>query len=263
MSQDNPVRIVAEIGVNHNNDMEVAVSLIDWAKSCGCDFVKFQTWRKGRWPDIEHLRLSDADFIKLIRHCVAIDMPWFSTAFDMVSIDSLAELGQLAWKIPSGLSQNTKYLDHVFSQQGEFIFSTGGLDGDQVVEVMNRPAVMAKAHETTFLHCVSEYPPEYESVNLRSMLFFGDIPFGISDHTPGIEVPIAAVALGARMVEKHFTLDRGAIGPDHKASIEPHEMRQMVQCIRNIEKAMGPGGKWPTPKERAGRAALLQRMEDV
>jgi N,N'-diacetyllegionaminate synthase len=267
--------IIAEAGVNHNGDMALARRLIDVAAEAGADLVKFQTFSADRLVTaqagkadyqtkttdaaesqhamIHRLELTREMHEALIAHCESRGIQFFSTAFDPASIDLLFELGLDRFKIPSGEITNLPYLRHMGRYGKPVILSTGmatlgeieaALD---VLEQAGTPRTLA-----TVLHCNTEYPTPMADVNLRAMLAIRDafgVPVGYSDHTLGIEVAVAAVALGATVIEKHFTLDRNLPGPDHRASLEPAELGAMVAAIRNIEKALGDGIKRPSASE--------------
>lgn len=264
------VTIIAEAGVNHNGSIEIARQLVDKAVEAGVDIIKFQTFKSeklvsksarqaeyqkkniGTKSDdsqlsmLKKLELSEQDHVELMAYCKQKGIKFFSTAFDMDSIDYLHSLNMGLWKIPSGEITNYPYIKKI-AQYGEpVILSTGMCEMDDIsaaVSVLLKYGV--KREQITILHCNTEYPTPYEDVNLRAMNTIKDkfnANVGYSDHTKGIEVPIAAVALGASVIEKHFTLDRKMEGPDHKASLEPDELKAMVSAIRNIEKAVGGDG---------------------
>ncbi len=268
--------IIAEAGVNHNGDISLAKKLIVAAADAGADLVKFQTFtaknlvsssapkaeyqkkttesNESQLEMIQKLELSREDHAVLIQECSAHGIGFFSTAFDFQSFDLLMELGCLEQiKIPSGELTNLPLLRYMSRFGKPLLLSTGMANlGEieaaiEVVEAAGTPRRLI-----TVLHCTTEYPTPMEDVNLRAMVAmkkaFG-VNTGYSDHTPGIEIPIAAVALGATVIEKHFTLDRNLPGPDHKASLEPHELKAMVEGIRNIERALGDGVKRPSPSE--------------
>jgi N,N'-diacetyllegionaminate synthase len=267
--------IIAEAGVNHNGNLELAMQLIDAAASAGADIVKFQTFsakklvtqnatkaayqKRGTGESetqqemLKGLELSRDDHQLLIKHCQNRSITFLSTGFDISSIDLLIELGINCIKIPSGEITNLPYLRHIGGLGKPVILSTGMAN---LSEIEGAIAVLETAgslrEKITVLHCNTEYPTPMEDVNLRAMQSihqaFG-VQVGYSDHTAGIEVPIAAVALGATVIEKHFTLDRTLPGPDHKASLEPDELAAMVKAIRNIELALGDGIKRPSPSE--------------
>lgn len=270
-----PVTIIAEAGVNHNGSVEAALRLIDEAAAAGADFVKFQTFSASRLATtaaprasyqaaelggqesqqemLRRLELSDQDHKCLWNHCRAKKIKFLSTGFDPESVDFLISLGVDILKVPSGEVTNLPYLRHVGRQGKPVVMSTGmatmGEVEDAIVVLENTGLHRSNL---TLLHCTTEYPTPMADVNLRAMTTLRDafgVAVGYSDHTLGIEVPIAAVALGATVVEKHFTLDRGQVGPDHRASLEPAELRAMVQAIRNIEVALGDGEKRPRPGE--------------
>lgn len=267
---DNHVLIIAEAGVNHNGSIDVAKQLIDKAVGAGADIIKFQTFKSeklvsksakqaeyqkrniGSKADdsqlnmLKKLELSQEDYEELMQYCQQKGIKFFSTAFDMDSIDYLHSLHMGLWKIPSGEITNYPYIRKI-AQYGEpVILSTGMCEMDDICAAMNVLIKFGvKREQITILHCNTEYPTPYKDVNLKAMIALKDefkVEVGYSDHTKGIEVPIAAVALGATVIEKHFTLDRNMEGPDHKASLEPDELRAMVCAIRNIEKAIGGDG---------------------
>lgn len=266
----NHVLIIAEAGVNHNGSIDVAKQLIDKAAEAGADIIKFQTFKSeklvsksarqaeyqkrniGSKADdsqlnmLKKLELSQEDHEELMQYCQQKGIKFFSTAFDMESIDYLHSLHMGLWKIPSGEITNYPYIKKM-AQYGEpVILSTGMCEMDDICAAMNVLIKFGvKREQITILHCNTEYPTPFEDVNLKAMIALKDefkVEVGYSDHTKGIEVPIAAVALGATVIEKHFTLDRNMEGPDHKASLEPDELRAMVCAIRNIEKAVGGDG---------------------
>jgi N,N'-diacetyllegionaminate synthase len=269
------VIIIAEAGVNHNGSMASAKRLIDAAVEAGADYVKFQTFKaetlvtqtaqkaeyqkritdknESQFDMIKNLELDRAAHEELIEYCNSEDIQFLSTAFDHDSIDLLAELDISLFKIPSGEITNLPYLRHIGRMGKPIRLSTGMSTMDEVHSALNiLMEAGAKKNEITILHCNTEYPTPMDDVNLKAMLTMGNelgVNIGYSDHTLGIEVPIAAVAMGATVIEKHFTLDRNLPGPDHAASLEPDELKEMVTAIRNIEKAMGDGVKIPSPSE--------------
>jgi N,N'-diacetyllegionaminate synthase len=278
------VLIIAEAGVNHNGDLALAMKLIDVAAEAGADLVKFQTFsanrlvtkaavkanyqtkttdsRESQHEMLRRLELTEAMHHDLMAHCAARGIGFFSTGFDIESVDLLVELGQNRFKIPSGEITNLPYLRHIGRMGKPVILSTGMAEMEEI------QAAIAALEEAgtpkaiiTVLHCTTEYPTPMAEVNLRAMLSiqktFG-VEVGYSDHTRGIEVAIAAVALGASVIEKHFTLDRNLSGPDHQASLEPEELKAMVAAIRNIEVALGDGVKRLTPSE-AGNRSLARK----
>ena len=267
--------IIAEAGVNHNGDLALARQLIDVAAEAGADLVKFQTFSADRLVTahaskadyqtkttdagesqhamIRRLELTRDMHEALIAHCTSRRIQFFSTGFDPESIDLLVELGLDCFKIPSGEITNLPYLRHVGRYGKPVILSTGMATLGEIEAAL---AVLEQAgtprDRITVLHCNTEYPTPMADVNLRAMLTIRDafgVAVGYSDHTAGIEVAIAAVALGATVIEKHFTLDRNLPGPDHKASLEPDELKAMVMAIRNIEQALGDGIKRPSASE--------------
>ena len=268
--------IIAEAGVNHNGSIETAGQLIETAAEAGADLVKFQTFSADRLVTgsaskadyqlettstsesqhemIRKLELSREMHEELIAHCKKCGVGFFSTGFDPQSVDLLAELGLDRFKIPSGEITNLPYLRHIGQYGKPVILSTGMArlgEIEAALEVLE--ASGTPRERVTVLHCNTEYPTPMADVNLKAMLAIRDalgVQVGYSDHTLGIEVPIAAVAMGATVIEKHFTLDRNLPGPDHRASLEPDELKAMVQAIRNIELALsGDGLKRPSPSE--------------
>jgi N,N'-diacetyllegionaminate synthase len=278
--------IIAEAGVNHNGELALAKRLIDVAAEAGADLVKFQTFSADRQvirtaekadyqnqttdiSESQHemlrrLELSAEMHKELIAHCAARDIGFFSTGFDIESIDLLAGLGQDHFKIPSGEITNLPYLRHIGQLGKAIIISTGMATLGEIetaIDVLERAGTPRTS--ITVLHCTTEYPTPMSEVNLRAMQsihkVFG-VAVGYSDHTRGIEVAIAAVALGATVIEKHFTLDRNLPGPDHKASLEPDQLKAMVAAIRNIEVALGDGIKRPTPSEIKNRPIVRKSL---
>ena len=271
------VLIIAEAGVNHNGSLELAKQLIDRAVEAGVDIIKFQTFKseklvskaakqaeyqqrnigkkdEGQLNMLKKLELSQADHEELISYCNERGIRFFSTAFDMDSIDYLHSLDMGLWKIPSGEITNYPYLRKIAQYNEPVILSTGMCELSDIEAAMKVLLDFGvKKEQITILHCNTEYPTPFADVNLKAMLEIGEkfgIQIGYSDHTKGIEVPIAAVALGATVIEKHFTLDKNMEGPDHKASLEPDELRAMVSAIRNIEQALGSGHKTISESER-------------
>ncbi len=271
--------VIAEAGVNHNGDLDLARQLIDVAADAGADLVKFQTFsasrqatRNARKADyqalatdaaetqhdmLQRLELSEDAHRMLIAHCATRGIGFFSTGFDIECIDLLVSLGMDRFKIPSGEITNLPYLRHVGRLRKPVILSTGMAtlgEIDAAITVLELAGTPRE--QITVLHCNTDYPTPMQEVNLRAMCTMGQVlgvQVGYSDHTTGIEVPIAAVALGASMIEKHFTLSRQMPGPDHQASLEPDELKAMVSAIRNIERALGDGVKRPTPGELKNR----------
>lgn len=268
--------IIAEAGVNHNGDMTLAKELIAAAAAAGADLVKFQTfiaaniisrsapkaeYQKGATDPqesqqemVRKLELTRENHLELIAECKKQGIGFFSTAFDKDSIDLLEELGGSdIVKVPSGELTNLPYLRYLTRHSKHVLLSTGMANLGEIEAAINVVEQAGTSRDKiTVLHCTTEYPTPMEDVNLRAMFNIGKafgVSVGYSDHTAGIEVPIAAVALGATVIEKHFTLDRTMPGPDHRASLEPDELKAMVQGIRNIEKALGDGIKRPSPSE--------------
>jgi len=274
---DGHVMIIAEAGVNHNGSLETARRLIDAACNAGADFVKFQTFkaeklvsknaRKAAYqqqnmPDgestqfdmLRKLELSDDDYFKLRDYANSRSIKFFSTAFDEDGLDFLDALGIIIFKIPSGEITNLPYLKKIASKKKPTILSTGMATLGEIESALNVLLTNGlQRDQITVLHCNTEYPTPFSDVNLKAMNTIGqafNVKVGYSDHTTGIEVPIAAVALGATCIEKHFTLSRDMEGPDHKASLEPEELKAMVTAIRNIESAIGGSGlKEQSPSE--------------
>jgi N-acetylneuraminate synthase/N,N'-diacetyllegionaminate synthase len=271
------VYIIAEAGVNHNGDLEKAIELIDAASQAGADAVKFQSFKADKlvsktakkakyqaanigddddsqYNMLKLLELSEKDHHTLIEQCERRGIQFLSTAFDVDGIDFLDGLKLPFFKSPSGEITNYPYLKRLAEKGKPVLLSTGMAD---MSEVKNAISVLTKygltKRDITVLHCNTEYPTPMEDVNLKAMLSMGKelgVQVGYSDHTLGIEVPVAAVAMGAKVIEKHFTLDRNLIGPDHRASLEPGELKEMVTSIRNIEKALsGNGEKQPSHSE--------------
>lgn len=274
------VLIIAEAGVNHNGSIELAYKLIDAAKEAGADAVKFQSFKadntvskiadkaeyqkqttssdESQYDMIKKLELSIEDHHKLYDYCLEKGIMFLSSPFDLDSIDLLIELGLETIKIPSGEITNLPYLRKIAKYNKNLILSTGMSDIGEIedaLDILNENGT--NKEKVTILHCNTEYPTPYEDVNLLAMQTIKktfDVRVGYSDHTKGIEVPIAAVALGAEVIEKHFTLDRNMDGPDHKASLEPEEFKEMVVAIRNIENALGNGIKKPSLSESKNKA---------
>ena len=267
------VFIIAEAGVNHNGDIRLAYKLVDAAKEAGADAVKFQTFKaenvvskitekaeyqrettnseESQYEMIKKLELSFEDFVKIKDYCDKKGITFLSTPFDYESVDFLESLVPL-YKVGSGEITNLPFLEYIAKKGKPIILSTGMSTLGEVEEAVKTITKVDSSLPLVLLHCVSNYPAKYEDVNLKAMLTLKEafeLPVGYSDHTLGIEIAIAAVALGAKVIEKHFTLDRGLPGPDHKASLEPDELKKMVKAIRNVEKALGSGVKRPTQSE--------------
>lgn len=276
--------IIAEAGVNHNGSFELAERMIYEAKKAGADYIKFQTavpelvissiapkadYQKetteadqSQLEMCKAIHLPLADYARLKEICDSVGIGFMSTPFDLVSIDILAELQQDYFKIPSGEITNLPYLRKIAKTGKPVILSTGMAEISEIrdaIEVLTGTSrkypceSLLKKENLILLHCNTEYPTPFCDVNLSAMISMRDefgLPVGYSDHTSGIEIPVAAVALGASVIEKHFTLDRNLPGPDHKASLEPSELASMIKAIRNIEVALGNGHKQVSNSER-------------
>ncbi|MEE0892887.1 MAG: N-acetylneuraminate synthase [Treponema sp.] len=276
--------IIAEAGVNHNGKLDIALKLCDAAKEAGADVVKFQTWKtekiitrtvaqaeyqtentgktESQFDMLKRLELSYDDFRKIKEYCDKIGIQFASTADEEESLDFLISLGIPFIKIGSGEITNIPYLRIMGSKKLPVIISSGMSTLAEVDTALNELKNVG-ATDITLLHCTTNYPCPMEDVNLNAMITMKNafkLPVGYSDHTKGIEVPIAAVAIGAKVIEKHFTLDRNMKGPDHLASTEPDEFKKMVESIRNIEKAMGNGEKLPTKSEIDISKVVLKRI---
>ena len=267
--------VIAEAGVNHNGNIRIAKQLVDVAALAGADYVKFQTFSADRlvtrtaskagyqkagtdsvesqYEMLKSLELSNEMHIQLIDHCESSGIKFLSTGFDIESVDYLVSLGQKLIKIPSGEITNLPYLRHIGGLGRQIILSTGMSTMQEIGEAL---AILEEAGSTrdqiTVLHCTTEYPTPMVEVNLLAMQSIADafgVNIGYSDHTLGIEVSIAAVSLGAKVIEKHFTIDRDFAGPDHKASLVPEELASLVRAIRNVELSLGTGDKIPTKSE--------------
>ena len=277
------VYIIAEAGVNHNGDINLAYQLVDAAKTAGVDCIKFQTFKsenlvshtaqkaeyqKAATGDssqqdmLKQLELSFGEFVSLKEYCDRKGIFFLSTPFDFESIEFLNSIEMPFWKIPSGEVTNYPYLVALAKTGKPVVMSTGMCEMQEIEDAI---AVLREngASDIKLLHCNTEYPTPYEDVNLKAMKTLRDafgVEVGYSDHTKGIEVPIAAVAMGAAVIEKHFTLDRNMEGPDHKASLEPQELKQMVDSIRHIEAALGSGDKKPSPSEKKNMAVARKSI---
>ena len=288
----NKVFIIAEAGVNHNGSIELAKKLIDIAVEAKVDAVKFQTFKasnlvskNAQKADYQKNNMNDADdsqfnmlkkleldidtHKELIAYCNSKNIMFLSTPFDHDSIELLNDLGLEIFKIPSGEITNLPYLRHIGKLNKKVILSTGMADIGEIEDALD---VLYKAgtkkENITVLHANTMYPTPMEDVNLRAMITIGntfDVAYGYSDHTLGIEIPTAAVAMGASCIEKHFTLDCTMEGPDHKASLEPHELKAMVEAIRNIELALGSSIKKPskseTPNINIARKSIVAKCD--
>ncbi len=277
------VLIIAEAGVNHNGDLETAKALVREAKRAGADIVKFQTAKldslvaacapmaayqkentgvsQSQKEMLSRLLLDFEDFLTLADYCKEVGITFLSTPFDLESIEFLAPLQEI-WKVPSGEITNYPYLTAIAKTHRRVILSTG-MSEPREIEAALRVLKENGAGEITLLHCTTEYPAPIEEVNLRVIPAFREAfgcPVGYSDHTQGIEISLAAVALGATVIEKHFTLDRNMPGPDHKASLEPDELCALVSGVRKVALALGDGVKRVTPSERKNRAVARKSI---
>jgi len=278
--------IIAEAGVNHNGDLDLAKQLINSAADAGADLVKFQTLNANRQVTrtakkadyqtqttsstesqhamLRRLELTEEMHHQLIAHCLTQNIGFLSTGFDIESVDLLVSLGQECFKIPSGEITNLPYLRHIGQLGKTVILSTGMATLGEIeaaIEVLEQTGT--RRAKVTVLHCTTEYPTPMNEVNLRAMQSIHaafDVEVGYSDHTEGIEIAIAAVAMGASVIEKHFTLDRTFPGPDHQASLEPAELKAMVTAIRNIEIALGDGIKRLTPSEARNKPVARKSL---
>lgn len=289
VGEGEPCFIIAEAGVNHNGDISLARKLIDVASKAGADAVKFQTFRveelvtagsekaqyqkettgtdESQFEMLEKLELGQEKFKQLFAYAREKGILFLSSSFDSGSVDLLGDLGVSAFKIPSGEITNTPLLKYIARKRRPAILSTGMStlgEVEEAVTVLREEGL----GEIVLLHCVSSYPTRIEDTNLRvmtTMRYIFNLPVGLSDHTVGISVPIAAVALGACVIEKHFTLDKKLPGPDHRASLEPEELKEMVAAIRDIEGALGDGIKRPTKEEeenkKVARRSLVARVD--
>lgn len=286
----NKVTIIAEAGVNHNGSLVIAKKLIDIATVAGADYVKFQTFTasnqvtpyaqraeyqkvnsaggNSQYELLKNLELTEEMHYQLLDYCNKNSIGFLSTGFDIESVNFLSKLGQKTFKVPSGEITNLPYLRNLARKSDNVILSTGIStlgEIESALDVLLSTGI--KRNQVTILHCTSDYPASMNDVNLKAMTSiatsFG-VAVGYSDHTNGIEIPIAAVALGATIIEKHFTVDRRMLGPDHKASIEPSELTAMIKAVRNIEIALGDGIKKPTLGELKNktlvRKSIVARM---
>lgn len=278
------VYIIAEAGVNHNGDVNRAKQMIIEAKKAGADAVKFQTFvsknlvsffapkaqyqiqttgkAESQLEMLQKLELSFEHFTMLSQFAKEAAIDFLSTPFDLDSIDFLTKLNMPLWKIPSGEITNLPYLWKIAATKKPIILSTGMSTMEEIGEALEIFKDYDRG-DITLLHCNTEYPTPFSDVNLRAMLSIRDsfgVNVGYSDHTVGIEIPIAAVALGACVIEKHFTLDKTLPGPDHKASLEPDELATMVSAIRNVEQAIGDGVKQPSQSELKNRAIVRKSI---
>lgn len=278
------VIIIAEAGVNHNGSFELAKKMVDAAKEAGVDYVKFQTFNPKKLVSkyaekaeyqkettgsdetqlqmLQKLTLTEDNFLSLHDYCREVGIGFISTPFDLDSITFLETFDMDFWKVPSGEVTNLPYLEAIARTKRKVVMSTGMCDVNEIqdaIEVLEKNGTT----EIILLHCNTQYPTPYEHVNLKAMNSIKDAlhkEVGYSDHTQGIEVPIAAVAMGATVIEKHFTLDKNMEGPDHKASLNPSELQQMVVAIRNIEQAIGNGLKEPSSSEMANKGVARKSI---
>lgn len=278
------VYIIAEAGVNHNGKLDLALKLCDAAKEAGVDAVKFQTWKtenivtksaamaayqeentgkeQSQFDMLKELELSYAEFDTINGYCKKIGIQFLSTPDEEESLDYISSLNLPFLKIGSGEVTNIPYLRTIGGKHQKVVVSTGMSTLSDVERAYNT-LIESGAKEVALLHCTTNYPCPYNEVNLKAMQTLKSAfkcRVGYSDHTMGIEVPIAAVAMGAEIIEKHFTLDKNMEGPDHKASLDPVELKQMVESIRNIEKALGDGIKRPNASEQKNAEVVLKRI---
>lgn len=281
---DEKCLIIAEAGVNHNGRLDLALQLCDAAKKAGADVVKFQTWKtesiitgkvaqadyqkentgrsESQFAMLKKLELSYDDFAQIKRHCDSIGITFASTADEAESLDFLVTLGIPFIKVGSGEIGNISFLRHIGGKGLPVVLSTG-MSTLSDIEFSLHALREGGASDITLLHCTTSYPCLFEDVNLKAMLTLKEafrLPVGYSDHTPGHIVSVAAVAMGASIIEKHFTLDKDMEGPDHKASLDPKELQELVQNIRILETAMGDGDKKPADVERAISKVVLKRI---
>lgn len=272
-----PIQVIAEAGVNHNGDLDLALKMAEAAKAAGADIVKYQTFQpealssryagKAAYQEettapgesqlemLKKLTLPPEGYRRLKARCDEIGIVFLSTPFDLESVAFLDGIDMPFWKVPSGEATNLPYLLAIARTKKPVVLSTGMCEMGEIQAAMD----VLRANGTpkiTLLHCNTEYPTPYGDVNLRAMAAMRErfgVDVGYSDHTPGMEVPIAAAAMGAVIIEKHFTLDRNMEGPDHKASLEPDELAAMVKAVRHIEAALGDGEKRMSPSEAKNR----------
>lgn len=288
------VKIIAEAGVNHNGSIPIAKRLIEEAKWAGADAVKFQTYtlselvvkkadkadyqkkntkeEETQYDMLKKFLLSKEEWLELLDYCRQKEITFLSSPFDLKSIDFLQELGVELFKVPSGQITDYCYLKKLAQLHKPIILSTGMATIEEISEALHVLKGSRKTEDDTkkepkpditLLHCTSDYPAKMEEVNLKAMLQLQTVfqkPVGYSDHTEGVEVAIAAVSLGAAVIEKHFTLDRNLPGPDHKGSLLPAELRQLVKSVRNIEKALGDGIKRPTDSEQKNKRSVRKSL---
>lgn len=278
--------IIAEAGVNHNGKIDIAKLLINEAFACGADAIKFQIFKgeniiskyakKAKYqlkttnPDenqlemIKKLELKEEEFLELKNYCDGVGIIFMASVFDIWSIEFLLKIGIKIFKIPSGEITNYPYLKYLGSLNKQIIMSTGMANLGEIEDALDiLTSSGTKKENITLMHCITEYPSPYEEVNLNAMITLKEafkMNVGYSDHTLGIEIPIAAVALGAKIIEKHFTLNKNMEGPDHKASLDTSEMKKMIMAIRNLEKALGNGIKKPSISEIKNREVVRKSI---
>ena len=278
------VCIIAEAGVNHNGDFNLAKKMVDVAKAAGVDYIKFQTFvpkklvsrfaekadyqketteaNESQLQMLKKLTLTNENFIEIKRYCDEKNIGFLSTPFDLESIDFLEQFDMDFWKVPSGEITNLPYLEAIAKTKRKVIMSTGMCNIKEIEEAIS---ILEKYDipEIVLLHCNTQYPTPYKHVNLRAINTIKTLlgkTVGYSDHTQGIEILIAAVAMGATVIEKHFTLDKTMEGPDHIASLDPQELKSMVYSIRNVECAIGNGVKAPSPSEMTNKSVARKSI---
>lgn len=276
--------IIAEAGVNHNGSLAAAKQMVLAARNAGADYIKFQTFspeklvsvyaekaeyqkqttgtEESQLEMLKKLALTQEDFLELKTYCRQQGIGFLSTPFDLDSIHFLDKLNMDFWKLPSGEITNLPYLLEIARTEKPVVMSTGMCGMEEIRQAVDC-LKKAGTPEITLLHCNTEYPTPMEDVNLKAMITMEKefcLPVGYSDHTRGIEIPVAAAALGACVLEKHFTLDRGMEGPDHQASLEPEELKAMVAAVRNVEEALGSGKKEPSQSEQKNRAVARKSI---
>ena len=288
IGEGEPCFIVAEIGVNHNGDISLAKQLVDSAKECGVDAVKFQAFKAERittrhasqaeyqlrntgriesqFDLLKKLELSDEEIIEIYRYSVERGITCFFSAFDRESVDLLDQINVPAFKVASGELTNHYLLQQIATKNRPIIISSGMCTIEEISEALRVMNAKRENLEVMILHCVTSYPAKPSEMNLKvieTLRSAFHLPIGLSDHSLSLVIPAAAVGLGASIIEKHFTLDRGLSGPDHKASIEPHSMKEMVLFVREVESALGNGDKRPTREEerikKVTRKSLVAR----
>lgn len=284
MGEGAPCFIIAEAGVNHNGDVKLAQKLIDVARECGADAVKFQTFRaeelvtrnaekaeyqkettgteESQFDMLKRLELTEREFAGLFDYAQKRGLICLSSPFDSRSVDLLAELGMPAFKVPSGEITNLPLLQHIARKERPIILSTGMSTVGEIAEAL-KAMRQEGATKIILLHCVSSYPARVEDMNLRvidTLRHTFGLPVGLSDHTLGITVPIAAVALGACVIEKHFTQNKNLVGPDHRISLEPPELKAMITAIRDVERALGDGVKRPSAAEEENKKVVRRSI---